>query len=113
MEDKEKAGTDLCVQSFLWLCPGNGVEESLYFAQPKITSNLQTGIPRSAGTQIISIKFLQYSYCGAVVEMTPLCSSLLHFVEVFLCPYNISTGDLTRQQQSMCAHRNVEVLNIL
>lgn len=42
----------------LCLCPGSGVEESLYFAQPKITSNFQTGIPRSLCTIIILIKFL-------------------------------------------------------
>lgn len=49
-----KPGCSVC------LCPGSGVEESLYFTQPKITSNLQTGIPRSTRGTTIPIKFLLF-----------------------------------------------------
>lgn len=75
------AQVDLSVQSFravVW-------KSRSTFAQPKITSNLQTGIPRSACTEIISIKFLQYSYRAAVVEIKSLYSFLEHFM-VLLSP---------------------------
>lgn len=50
------------------------------FAQPKITSNLQTGIPRSTCAEIISIGFLQYSYGAAVEEIASRsCSTLWYF----------------------------------